>query len=479
MKPEKLQDAIGMIGDDLILEAKNIKKKSKGKILKMWISAVAAVLVMAFVGNVVIQQENIPVFMKVHAISEAEYPTCVPYPDDSLKGEEYDEAYVLWKKDQKERKASFDGDFENLEDFFTSSMKEFVSDSDVENTVISPLSMYLSLGIIAEVTDGNSRQQILDLLNVDTIDSLRQQVCDIFNYHYNDDGRVKSVVSNSLWLDSHLQYNQIALDELAEIYYVSSFQGEMGSDAYNKKLRAWINEQTNGFLEDKNGSIKMTEDTILNLANTISFEAEWIDMFLPEDGYSGIFYTDGGEVTTNYCSQEIYRGYYYTDDFTAVKQEMKSGYGMWLIRPNDHTNAEALLDDEKTMEFIMSEGDNAEKKDMLVNLSLPVFDAYSEIDLSSGYVNMGLTDIFDDSLADFSPIIDNSDDVKLSSVQHNVRVTIDDKGENSDDYVTSSDENAYPENAEKTDLTLNKPFVFAITLDAGIPLFVGIVNQPL
>lgn len=473
MNPEKLQDAIGMIGDDLILEAKNYKRKNNNKIIKIWISAVAAVLVIAFLNSNVLNS----FYFRVSAISETKYPECVQYPDENLSEDEYEEAYALWEQDQQQRKSSFDGDFENLEYFFTESVKEFVSASD-ENAVISPLSMYISLGIIAEITDGNSRQQILDLLNLDTIEALREQMCSIFEYHYCNDGKVTSVISNSLWLNSDLQYNQSALDKLAEIYYASSYRGDMGSDAYNRKLRDWINEQTNDFMKDKNGNIQMTEDTVLNIANTISFGAEWLDMFLPEDGYSGAFYMEDSIKHTSYCGQSIYRDYYTTDDFSAVKQEMTGGYGMWLIRPDNDTDAQALISDDSTMEFIMSNGENAEQQEMLVNLSLPVFDAYSEIELSDGYKNMGLTDIFDSELSDFSTVISNGD-VELSSIQHNVRVKIDDNAETADDYTVTTDNSGMPESADSVDLLLNKPFIFAITSDVGIPLMVGIVNQPL
>ena len=47
-----------------------------------------------------------------------------------------------------------------------------------------------------------------------------------------------------------MTYSQQTLDTLAKVYFASSFSGQMGSEAYNQALRDWLNQQTEGLLEN-------------------------------------------------------------------------------------------------------------------------------------------------------------------------------------------------------------------------------------
>ena len=50
--------------------------------------------------------------------------------------------------------------------FLSSTIPQFLAGQTEENRVYSPLSLYMALAMLAELTDGNSRQQVLDLLDV-------------------------------------------------------------------------------------------------------------------------------------------------------------------------------------------------------------------------------------------------------------------------------------------------------------------------
>lgn len=98
--------------------------------------------------------------------------------------------------------------------------------------------------MLAELTEGDSRQQVLSLLNIADMDTLRAQASALWNGAYRDDGAVTSVLASSLWLDERVPFRQETLDRLAQSYYASAYRGEMGSDAFNAALQDWLNEQT-------------------------------------------------------------------------------------------------------------------------------------------------------------------------------------------------------------------------------------------
>ncbi len=55
---------------------------------------------------------------------------------------------------------------QTLGSFLSSTIPQFLAGQTEENRVYSPLSLYMALAMLAELTDGNSRQQVLDLLDV-------------------------------------------------------------------------------------------------------------------------------------------------------------------------------------------------------------------------------------------------------------------------------------------------------------------------
>ena len=73
--------------------------------------------------------------------------------------------------------------------------------SDNENTVCSPINLYIAFAMLAETSDGNTRQQILDMLGAQDMDTLRKNISSLWKSNYADTPALKSVLANSLWLD--------------------------------------------------------------------------------------------------------------------------------------------------------------------------------------------------------------------------------------------------------------------------------------
>ena len=55
-----------------------------------------------------------------------------------------------------------------------------------ENTVYSPISLYVALGMLTELTDGETKQQVMDLLGAADAGALRQQIKKLWVSVYQD-----------------------------------------------------------------------------------------------------------------------------------------------------------------------------------------------------------------------------------------------------------------------------------------------------
>ena len=91
---------------------------------------------------------------------------------------------------------------------------------------------------------------------------------------------------------------------------------------------------------------------------------------------------------------------------------------------------------------------------------------------------MGITDVFDPDKSDFTPLTEQEDGIFVSQASHAARVMVDEEGCIAAAYTVMAAAGAAMPPEEEMDFVLDRPFIFVITSDSGMPLFAGIVNQP-
>lgn len=499
MKPENLSDAIGMIDDRIVEAAEECRKTKKKKHGWVKFVAVAACFCLVIVGvaghfsnippdnggfgtnpNVTNKNNSPSVNFLSYKINEAKYPETVDYPNENafmnlvdLDWESYGKAMDAWYAAEETRLGAR-ADISNYSAFLTASTKNFFKNNK-ENLVYSPLNVYLALSMLAETTGGNTRSQILNLLGANSVETLRNNANKLWLSNYMDDGATTNILANSVWLSEDIEYNQSTLDTLAENYYASSFKGEMGSSGYNKALQKWLNDQTGGLLKEEASEIEFTDDTVLGLASTVYFKARWNSEFNEINTKPDTFNGKNGKHTIDFMNQTSANAYYYDDNYSAVSMSFTNNSSrMWLILPNEGTTPEKLIENGDIDPILTGNKPKHVQEYSLVRLSMPKFDVSSSLDLKKNLKQLGVTDVFDDSKADFSPTFNSS--AYLSMIQHSARVTVDEEGCTAAAFtVIGADTSAAPENI--IDFKLDRPFIFVITADNSTPLFVGVVNN--
>lgn len=480
MKPEKLSDAIGGLDEETVADADKIRNKRNSRPWIRWtaLAACLALIVAAVLSN--LPQTS------AYAIATARYPQMALYPnsDDYFLNnkndyEGYDKAYRAWYEDYTAQRSQPEGFADGTENYFALSIPQLLSGAEGENRACSPLNIYMALGMLAEITDGNSQKQILDLLGTDNIEALRTQASAIWNSAYRDDGLCGSLLASSIWLRDDMSYKKGPLNQLAKTYYASSYKGKMGSADYNRALQDWINAQTGGLLSDQVGDLGLNSETVIALATTVYFRSGWKDKF--NEGYTSpdTFYSPAGELTCDFMSStDYYSDYYWGEGFSAVSRQLVSDGNMYLILPDEGITPEALLERQELTDFILAGENWANSGEYTVNLSLPKFDICSELDLTESLQALGITDVFNYDISDFSPLT-TEEPLFVSRAEHAARVAIDEEGCTAAAYtVMAAAGGDMPPEGEEIDFNLNRPFIFVITTPDGLPMFVGIVNQP-
>lgn len=420
-----------------------------------------------------------------YQLAAPQYPQMAQYPDEAkfsrpngdFDSDGFNQVYDAWQADRRKQTDQPEGYTDVLDGYLRAVIPQLLTGGSGENKVCSPINLYMALAMLAEVTGGESREQILALLGSGDVDALRAEAAAVWNANYCDDGAVTSILADSLWLNDKISFQQETMDALARYYYASSFRGEMGSAAFDKALQDWIDQQTGGLLKEQASGLTMDQETILALASTIYFRAKWDGEFSKANTAPDTFHADSGDMTCDFMRQCGTNTYYWSDHFSAVSKRLEGSGAMWLLLPDEGVAPEALLADEPTMDFLLSGGESAESKYLIVNLALPKFDTASDLDLADSLKSLGITDVFDPAVSNFSPMTDDTA-AYLSQAQHAARVAVDEEGVTAAAYTVMMmcGEAAPPE--EEVDFVLNRPFVFAITGTDGLPLFVGIVHQP-
>ena len=467
---EKVAEALSYV-DEKYVSAAAKKKKKKAK---YFISAIAAVLALVILFNL----PSMPIVISAEAVSIASQSRQMQRPDrDNYKDVNAWRAdFNKWEEEQKFLSNTTKDAIIDLEPFFTTGSAQFLSTQGSENALWSPINAYIGLSMMAELTTGESRQQILDLFGTADIDALRQQVNAIWENAYNDNGREISTLANSLWLEEGLNYNQDTMDNLAYYYYASVYQGDLGSQKINNAIGAWLNNNTGGLLKDASKNINLTPETVLALYSTIYFQAKWQDQFNQSNNTNDVFHTPDGDKTATFMNKKLAQMYYYWGDkFSAVALGLKNGSRMWFILPDEgYTTADVLVDDQYMQMVLQQDWEN--EKWMKVNLSVPKFDVNSTINLKDGFQKMGVTDVFEEGTANFNEITGDVP-ISLTAANQSIRVQIDEEGVKAAAYIEFPGATSPAPPEEIIDFVLDRPFLFAIE-SKSIPLFVGTVNNP-
>lgn len=350
-----------------------------------------------------------------------------------------------------------------------------------ENTVYSPANLYLALAMLTETVAGDSRAQLLDLLGAEDAEAVRTTANALWRELYTDGATSKTLLANSLWLSNAQEYNTETVERLAADYYASVYAAPMGTDETNEAIRAWIDRNTNGLLENAAEGLETKSETVMLLLSTLYFKDNWANEFNEsatcEDTFTA---ASGAEQTVDFMHRTVdMTSFVRGDGYTVAQLSFQNRARMIFLLPDEGVDLTPLLRDETALTDLLTsvyDNDRAERAKLL--WSVPKLDVSADLELSGVLKSLGVGDVFDDKLADFTPLASFDEPVCVSRVQHAARVTLDEQGCEAAAFtaIMADASAALPEALPTVEMNLNRPFAFAITASDGLPLFLGVVH---
>lgn len=348
------------------------------------------------------------------------------------------------------------------------------------STLVSPLSVFLTLSLIANGADGNTQAQFLDILTGGaSIDDLNVN-CSNFMFEYQGlRGSSQCRLANSLWFDGSAQLRDRFISQCRGVYGAPAYSAQLSEPRTVDDINGWVSEHTNKMIPEII-SEPFSPETSLVLVNAFYLKNKWLREFDPRSTREMDFHHAGGPdshpdylqhfaTELSYLQGEGAQGVVlpYDDGRLAffallpdVYTDCDYNFGEWL-----HD-----LDGESLSQLI-----NSREDAMFLRFAMPKFKADRRGDLSEALSGMGLEDAFVPGTADFSKMGSNPDGYYIDQVIHAAKIEVNEKGtEAAAATVVAAPAGAAEPPQEGITLILDRPFLYGIVdLQTGVPLFLG------
>ncbi len=348
-----------------------------------------------------------------------------------------------------------------------------------ENTMISPLSFLSAMGLLENGAKDQTLTEIEEAFGL-SIDS--------FNSWYDawtklmmlgGDNSLKN--ANSVWFrtDPHLRVSEEYLKKAKEIFdaqaYAASFDEETLDD-----INGWVKENTDGMIPAILDEIP--KDAMMFLVNATCFEGAWLDEYEDDQVMEGETFTgeDGNkeDATLLYSFEE--GGYYFeNENLTGTSKDYANGFRISFFLPKEGKTVSGVLEslEGDDISDIMSEGQSAD-----VHLYIPEFSFdYTAPDCIGALKSMGIETVFDEDMADLSPmaVMDNGYNLSVNEVIHKTRIELDREGTRAaaSTAIGIAKNTALMTDIPEKEVRLDRPFIFIISdTQTDTPIFMGNVS---
>ncbi len=347
-----------------------------------------------------------------------------------------------------------------------------------ENSLYSPMSLYYALGMLEAGSAGGTKTALRNFLETGDAE-VGGELQKLYALMTLEDEGIAEQIANAIWIREDLADKEKDgvkkdwLDLLANQFYASAFAVDFSDSKTAEVMSDWVEEQTRGKIRPQ---IDLGDpDLLLVLMNTVYFKADWEEPFSKDSIILDNFYGSGGVYgEVPYLSRLIIPNkVLVADEFDAASIPLVSGQ-MKFILPREGLTPEDLLADPDFLLSLSARNWNLARLD----LRLPKFSYRDKLDILKAMDPLGLSGIVQGT-PDFSAMLDR--DAEVSSISQETFIALDEKGVEAAGYtqIMMKDTSAMPQEYEDLVLHLDRPFIFVITDDAGTPLFVGIVRNPL
>lgn len=357
------------------------------------------------------------------------------------------------------------------------SVKDFSFDlfprlaEDDKNIFISPYSIHTALVMAYRGAGEESAKEMAEVLGLTDmeLETLMKNSLGLKQYleHFSKENEV--AIANALFLRDDIPFLSSYKTD-AERYFEGKIDPLPDTGVI---VNDWVFENTREKIDKIIDPGPINPDVIAYLVNAIYFQGVWAEEFDENNTEKRPFYGTGGEVEVDMMENESDYLLAVSENMKSVTIEYKDGdYLFHAFMPtDDRALSEFYVDFDKETFDLMKPTSKEE-----IVLRLPKFKLEDEFKLVDVLKDMGMELVFEESLADFSEMVDLDAiglNVFISDILHASFIEVDEKGTEAA-AATAVEMTLESVSLPPAVVEFNRPFLFLIEEpETGTILFMG------
>lgn len=366
-------------------------------------------------------------------------------------------------------------------DFGVKVFQQVAQASKDRNVVFSPYGVASVLAMLQATTSGDTRHQIQEAMQFEIEEkgmapSLRQLYKELMGPWNKDE----ISIADAVFVQRDLKLVQGFMPHFFRLFRTTVKQVDFSEmERARFIVNDWVKRHTKGMISNILGKGAVDQLTRLVLVNALYFNGHWKTPF-PESGtHHRLFHkSDGSTVSVpmmaqtnkfNYTEFSTPGGHYY--DILELPYHGDT-LSMFIAAPYEKEVPLSALTNILDAQLISQWKGNMTCLPRL--LVLPKFSLESEVDLRTPLENLGMTDMFSPSQADFSNFSDR-ESLYVSQALQKVKIKVNEKGT----VASSSTAIIVSARMAPEEIIMDRPFLFVVRHNpTGAVLFMGQVMEP-
>ena len=367
-------------------------------------------------------------------------------------------------------------DYTNTNDMAFSLFHEVDKRNKNKNFTISPLSMANALAMLVNGADGNTLNQIKDVLGVKgkSIEEIDNMYSALNRYLQSADSSVTFTNANSIWIDDNFKIKNDFISKNKQLFNAEIRNQSLPSEKTMNDVNSWCEKKTNGCIKEILTSIP-DANTRMILINALYFKGGWSKTFDEEITKKEDFTNSDGSKSKVYMMHQ-------TDEFEACfgkkvdMVEFPYGYHefyMQVLLPHKGENLDECLKDLNSEQLRNIESQIEYAK---VNVSMPRMELRYDTSFKDCLRALGMKDAFAPNAC--FPNISN-EETYVSDINQSTFIKINENGTEAAAITTAVllAKSIEEEPVKIHDFIINRPFAYIIRDTTGTILFMGKVRK--
>ena len=343
------------------------------------------------------------------------------------------------------------------------------------NLVYSPLSLYLTLGMVLEASAGETYEEIASLLAMDSLDQLRNQMQTYYQHFYADEWDDNQLLSRlrlhqAMFFQDDLPIEENYQNVLTNHYYAELFSSDFSNQA-KQGISDWINERTFNFLDVKPEDLGVSSETVMALYQTYYLLSNWKQPFENSFHYQAAFNEGKLQVRNDHTFMK--KGVsdsplWQHEDFTLAGDRAYGNQTVYYLIPENEQSLEDVWQEYQS--DIMGFTKNPSLSDFY--LHIPKTKVTTKTSLKPLLEDLGMIKAFTNE-ADFSKASPN---LFIESIQQEAGFALNENGVEAAAYTEVDFEVTSSPNPS-IDVRVNESFIMFIVSDQGAISLMSLVKN--